>query len=288
MEDALTLAACLHEHPTVPEALSAYEAERKPVVESTQRAAQASLEWFEGIGGYTGQQTPQFAFNLLTRSRRVGYQNLRERDPDFVAGVDSWFGAEPGVPPMFQPFQLGRVPLRNRIVVPPLAAYTAIDGVPSAFEAAQFSAHALGGAALVLAGMTAVSARGRATPHCPGLWNDEQERAWRRIVEAARLLPGTRLGIQLTHAGRRASTARPGPDGIGRPLAPGRAAGRRWPPPRCPGTPTARARASSTGSKWTPSSGTSPPPPNAPRGPASTCWSSRWATDTCSPGSSPR
>ncbi|WP_280692147.1 FAD-dependent monooxygenase [Kitasatospora sp. GAS204B] len=221
MEDALTLAACLHEHPTVPEALSAYEAERKPVVESTQRAAQASLEWFEGIGGYTGQQTPQFAFNLLTRSRRVGYQNLRERDPDFVAGVDSWFGAEPGVPPMFQPFQLGRVPLRNRIVVPPLAAYTAIDGVPSAFEAAQFSAHALGGAALVLAGMTAVSARGRATPHCPGLWNDEQERAWRRIVEAARLLPGTRLGIQLTHAGRRASTARPGPDGIGRPLAPG-------------------------------------------------------------------
>ncbi len=67
---------------------AAYEAERRPMVESTQRAAQASLEWFEGIGRYVEQERPQFAFNLLTRSRRVTYENLRLRDPEFVAEVD--------------------------------------------------------------------------------------------------------------------------------------------------------------------------------------------------------
>ena len=66
-------------------ATSAYEAERRPIVESTQRAAQGSLEWFEGIGRYVDQQRLQFAFNLLTRSRRVTYDNLRLRDPEFVA-----------------------------------------------------------------------------------------------------------------------------------------------------------------------------------------------------------
>ena len=91
MEDALALAACLHEHPGVPAALAAYEAERRPVVASTQRAAQASLEWFENIGHYTDQDPPQFAFNIITRSRRVTYDNLRLRDPEFVAGLDGWF-----------------------------------------------------------------------------------------------------------------------------------------------------------------------------------------------------
>ncbi|MGF1429014.1 FAD-dependent monooxygenase [Kitasatospora sp. LaBMicrA B282] len=222
MEDALALAACLHEQPDVPGALAAYEAERRPVVESTQRAAQASLEWFESIAGYVGQGAEQFAFNLLTRSRRVTYDNLRERDPEFVAEVDAWFdrGADrgddrPATPPMFHPYRLGALTLHNRIVVPPLASYTAVDGVPGEFDAAQFTAHALGGAGLVLAGMTAVSPQGRATPDCPGLYTDGQEQAWRRIVTAARLIPGTRLGIQLTHAGRRAATGTPGPDGIG-------------------------------------------------------------------------
>src|SRR5207245_8737413 len=81
MEDALALAACLHENPTVETALHAYEAERRPVVESAQRAAQASLEWFENISQYTRQEPLQFAFNLPTRSRRVTYWNLKVRDP---------------------------------------------------------------------------------------------------------------------------------------------------------------------------------------------------------------
>src|SRR5207248_10164736 len=107
MEDALALAACLHEQGDVPAALAAYEAERRPVVASTQRAAQASLEWFENIGQYADQDPHQFAFNIVTRSRRVTYDNLRLRDPEFVADMDEWFAGGGEVrPPMFQPFRL--------------------------------------------------------------------------------------------------------------------------------------------------------------------------------------
>ncbi|MEV6007001.1 FAD-dependent monooxygenase [Streptomyces sp. NPDC051976] len=218
MEDALALAASLHEHPTVPGALAAYEAERRPAVESVQRAAQASLEWFETIGRYRGQGPDQFAFNLLTRSRRVTYDNLRARDAEFLDAVDTALGEGEIVPPMFRPIRLGGLTLRNRIVVPPLATYTAVDGVPDAFPRAQLTAQTLGGAGLVFAGMTAVSPEGRATTGCPGLWTDEQEAAWRTTVQAVRRLSGTPLGIQLTHAGRRGATTVPGPDGIGLPL----------------------------------------------------------------------
>ena len=93
MEDALALAACLHEEPTLAAALTTYETERKAVVLSTQRAAQASLEWFENLGQYVHQEPLQFAFNIMTRSRRVTYDNLRLRDPEFVARCDEWFAA---------------------------------------------------------------------------------------------------------------------------------------------------------------------------------------------------
>ncbi|MEU6883326.1 bifunctional salicylyl-CoA 5-hydroxylase/oxidoreductase [Streptomyces sp. NPDC046712] len=224
MEDALALAACLHENPDVPGALAAYESERKPVVESTQRAAQASLEWFENVGRYTGQEPHQFAFNLLTRSRRVTYDNLRVRDERFTAAVLARHEADPaaggtaGVPPMFRPFRLGGLRLRNRVVVPPLALYTAKDGVPGDFDLVHLGTQALGGAGLVLAGMTAVSADGRATPGCPGLYTDEQEAAWRRITDVVRGQSDTCLGIQLTHAGRRAATHTARPDGTSPPL----------------------------------------------------------------------
>ncbi|WTT34330.1 FAD-dependent monooxygenase [Kitasatospora sp. NBC_00085] len=246
LEDALALAAALHEQPVLEHALTAYETGRRPVVESAQRAAQASLEWFETVGRHTGQGAGQFAFNLLTRSRRVTYGNLRARDAAFVDSVDADFadadladttngnatnGNAPGgdatspggagVPPMFRPLRLGGLQLRNRIVVPPLATFTAVDGLPSGFDRAQLAAQALGGAGLVFTGMTAVSAQGRATERCPGLWSDAQEAAWRALVRSVRELGDTPLGIQLTHAGRRAASTVPGPDGIGHPLADG-------------------------------------------------------------------
>ncbi|MFG2772229.1 FAD-dependent monooxygenase [Streptomyces sp. NPDC048350] len=203
MEDALALAACLHEHPAdIPGALAAYEDERRPVVESTQRAAQASLEWFENIDRYTGQDPHQFAFNLLTRSRRVTYDNLRVRDEAFTTAVNT----TAPVPPMFRPFRVGGLHLRNRVVVPPTALATARDGVPGDFDLVHLSTQALGGAGLVVAGMTAVSADARPDRGCPGLWNDEQEAAWRRITGFVHGQSDTCLGIQLTHAGRRAAT----------------------------------------------------------------------------------
>ncbi|MFD7256541.1 FAD-dependent monooxygenase [Streptomyces sp. NPDC059874] len=215
MEDALALAACLHEHADVTSALAAYETERRPVVESTQRAAQASLEWFENIGRYTAQEPAQFAFNLLTRSRRVTYDNLRVRDEEFTTAVNS---SSP-VPPMFRPFRLGGLLLRNRVVVPPTALYTAREGVPGDFDLVHLSTQALGGSGLVLAGMTAVSAAGRATARCPGLYTDEQEAAWRHITDFVHGRPDTCLGIQLTHAGRRAAAHADGPPIAASPLA---------------------------------------------------------------------
>ncbi|MFD4865439.1 FAD-dependent monooxygenase [Streptomyces sp. NPDC058412] len=207
MEDALALAACLHEHPDVASALAAYESERRPVVESTQRAAQASLEWFENVGRYTAQEPPQFAFNLLTRSRRVTYDNLRVRDEEFTTAVN----ASAPVPPMFRPFRIGGLLLRNRVVVPPIALYTAREGVPGDFDLVHLSTQALGGSGLVFAGMTAVSAAGRATAGCPGLYTDEQEAAWRRITDFVHGQLDTCLGVQLTHAGRRAAAHADGP-----------------------------------------------------------------------------
>ncbi|MEU9863635.1 FAD-dependent monooxygenase [Streptomyces sp. NPDC047971] len=203
MEDALALAACLHEHPgDVAGALAAYEDERRPVVESTQRAAQASLEWFENIDRYTGQDPHQFAFNLLTRSRRVTYDNLRVRDEAFTTAVNV---TEP-VPPMFRPFRIGGLRLRNRVVVPPTALATSRDGVPGDFDLVHLSTQALGGAGLVIAGMTAVAADARPDPGCAGLWNDDHEAAWRRITGFVHGQSDTCLGVQLTHAGRRAAS----------------------------------------------------------------------------------
>src|SRR3954470_2814301 len=92
MEDAIALAWAVKENAgDVEAALAAYEAERKPIVASTQRAAQGSLEWFEGIERYMGQEPRIFAFNLLTRSRRITYTELKLRAPGFVAGVDAAF-----------------------------------------------------------------------------------------------------------------------------------------------------------------------------------------------------
>ena len=215
MEDALALAACLHEQPDLDAALGAYEEERRPVVLSTQRAAQASLEWFENLGMYTDQDPVQFAFNIMTRSRRVTYDNLRLRDPEFVAGVDAWYArdsaarghgaARPG-PPMFQPFRLRELELVNRVVVSPMDMYCAADGVPTDFHLVHLGGKALGGAGLVMTEMVCVSPTGRITPGCTGLYTDEQARQWRRITDFVHAQSAAAVGIQLGHSGRKGST----------------------------------------------------------------------------------
>ncbi len=207
MEDALALAACLHENASVDAALAAYEAERRPVVESAQRAAQASLEWFENISQYTRQEPLQFAFNLLTRSRRVTYWNLKVRDPEFVAEVDRWFnkGRAP-VPPMFAPIRLRELELANRVIVSPMDMYAADDGLIGDFHLVHLGSKALGGAALVMTEMVCVSPEGRITPRCAGMYRPEHEAAFTRLVDFVHGSSPAKIGIQLGHSGRKGST----------------------------------------------------------------------------------
>ncbi|MFF3686496.1 bifunctional salicylyl-CoA 5-hydroxylase/oxidoreductase [Streptomyces sp. NPDC002187] len=207
VEDALALAACIEEQPGLSAALAAYENERRPVVESTQRAAAASLRWFEELGTYVDQQPRQFAFNLLTRSRRVTHDNLRLRDAAFTGSVEKDFGCPPGTPPMFTPFRLRSLTLRNRVVVSPMDMYVADDGLPGDFHLVHLGARALGGAGLVMTEMVCVSPEGRITPGCTGLWTQEQGDAWRRVTDFVHLgAPGTAIGVQLGHSGRKGST----------------------------------------------------------------------------------
>ncbi|WP_019890137.1 bifunctional salicylyl-CoA 5-hydroxylase/oxidoreductase [Streptomyces purpureus] len=207
VEDALALAACIEEQPSLPEALAAYEAERRPVVASTQRAAEASLTWFEELDTYLDQPPRQFAFNLLTRSRRVTHDNLRLRDAHFADTVVRDFGCPPGTPPMFTPFRLRGMTLRNRVVVSPMDMYSAVDGVPGDFHLVHLGARALGGAGLVMTEMVCVSPEGRITPGCAGLYTAEQTAAWRRVTDFVHgRAPGTALGVQLGHSGRKGST----------------------------------------------------------------------------------
>ncbi|MCQ9132230.1 bifunctional salicylyl-CoA 5-hydroxylase/oxidoreductase [Streptomyces sp. IBSBF 2807] len=207
VEDALALAACLDEHPDPRTAATAYEAERRPVVASTQRAAAASLEWFENVSLHLDQPPRRFAFNLLTRSRRVTHDNLRLRDSRFTDAVEREFGCPPGTPPMFTPFRLRGLTLRNRVVVSPMDMYSAVDGVPGDFHLVHLGARALGGAGLVMTEMVCVSAQGRITPGCAGLYTGRQADAWRRITDFAHeQAPGAAVGVQLGHCGRKGAT----------------------------------------------------------------------------------
>ncbi len=207
MEDALALAACLHENPSVDAALSAYEVERRPVVESAQRAAQASLEWFENISQYTHQEPLQFAFNLLTRSRRVTYWNLKARDPEFVEKVERWFnkGGDP-TPPMFIPFRLRDLELANRVIVSPMDMYSADDGLIGDFHLVHLGSKALGGAALVMTEMVCVSREGRISPGCAGMYLPEHEAGFKRLVDFVHAQTPAKIGLQLGHSGRKGST----------------------------------------------------------------------------------
>ena len=243
MEDALALAACLHEQPSVDATLDAYETERRPVVLSTQRAAQASLEWFENIGQYVHQEPAQFAFNILNRSRRITHDNLRLRDAEFVDSLDRHFAeqevrrgnvaraavagtaersatAEPPCPPMFQPYRIGQLRLNNRVVVSPMDMYSAEDGIPGDFHLMHLGSKALGGAGLVMTEMVCVSARGRITPGCTGLYTREQEESWRRVVDFVHAHSSAKIGVQLGHSGRKGSTKLMW-EGIDRPLEEG-------------------------------------------------------------------
>jgi anthraniloyl-CoA monooxygenase len=194
MEDAISLAWALRAGD-----LDAYEAERRPIVESTQRAAQGSLEWFEGIGRYKGQEPRRFAFNLLTRSRRITSGELEMRDPALVESLAT-------TPPMFTPFRLRGLELANRVVVSPMDMYCSVDGAPGDFHLVHLGARGMGGAGLVMTEMICTSPNGRITPGCGGLYRDEHTAAWKRIVDFVHAHGRAKIGAQIGHSGRKGST----------------------------------------------------------------------------------
>lgn len=215
MEDAIALAARVGEGRPVDEVLAGYEEERRSEVASLQRAAKASLEWFEGADRYKEMEPEQFVFSMLTRSQRVTYDNLRLRDPDYMVSVDRWYAASghgapkgtgPEVPPMFHPFQLRDVVLPNRVVVSPMDQYTAVEGIPGDWHLVHLGSRAVGGAGLVMTEMTCVSPEGRISPADTGIWNDIQEGAWARIVDFVHTHTAARFGLQIGHSGRKGST----------------------------------------------------------------------------------
>ncbi|WP_409266752.1 bifunctional salicylyl-CoA 5-hydroxylase/oxidoreductase [Massilia sp. BHUDP2] len=232
LEDAIELARCLDD-PAVPmeQALGAYEEARRVEVLKLQSAARNSMEWFENVKRYTAMEAEQFAYSLLTRSQRLSHENLRLRDPAYVSGFERWFAdraaAQASVPapsgftpPMFTPYKVRGVLLKNRVIVSPMAQYSAVDGAVGDFHLAHLGARALGGAALVMAEMTCVSSDARITPGCPGLYTEEHTAAWKRIVDFVHANSDAKIGVQLGHAGAKGST-RPMWDGIDLPLEEG-------------------------------------------------------------------
>jgi anthraniloyl-CoA monooxygenase len=218
MEDAIALAAALRTEESIPAALASDEAGRRPPVESLQRAAQASLEWFESAERYHDTEPLQFAFNLLTRSLRITHENLRVRDPALVAQVDRWFANQaakqsgrpvtfdPSPPPLFTPYRLRDLVLPNRIVVSSMCQYRAEDGLPNDWHLVHLASRAIGGAGLVMTEMTDVSREGRISPGCAGMYLPAHVAGWQRIVDFVHRESEAKIGIQLSHAGRKGST----------------------------------------------------------------------------------
>lgn len=249
MEDALALArALVASGVDVDGALERYEEQRHLEVLKLQRAARTSERWFEVTERWLEQSPTRFAFNLLSRSKRITYDELETRDPELVRLVRRDFAAaeqcptERDLPPSFQPVRIRELELHNRIVVSPMCQYSAVEGTPGDWHLVHLGSRALGGAGLVIAEMTDVSAEGRITLGCTGLYREEHVRAWKRIVDFVHASTRARIGIQIAHAGRKGSCAhdwsmddrplRP-EEGAWETLAPSPipfAAG--WPPPR--------------------------------------------------------
>jgi anthraniloyl-CoA monooxygenase len=209
LEDGIALAQAIGANPDLRTALAAYEGVRSVEVLKIQNAARNSTEWFENVARYTAFEAPQFAYSLLTRSQRISHENLRLRDPAFVARMEAWF-AERGdarpPPPMLTPFTLRGVTLSNRVVVSPMAQYSCRDGTPDDYYLVHLGSRAHGGAGLVFTEMTCVSADARISPGCAGMYRPEHCDAWRRIVDYVHTRTAAKIGLQLGHAGPKGST----------------------------------------------------------------------------------
>ncbi len=232
MEDAIELANSIAASTTgdMHEILASYQETRAIEVLKIQNAARNAMEWFEETGRYTNMPPEQFNFSLLTRSQRISHDNLRIRDADYVATYDKWFAtkafADAGlelptnvenIPPMFTPFKVRDVVLKNRVVVSPMAQYSSVDGLADDYHLVHLGARAMGGAGMVFAEMTCVSADARITPGCPGLYKPEHTIGWKRIVDFVHSNSDAKIAVQIGHAGAKGATKLAW-DGIDKPV----------------------------------------------------------------------
>ena len=201
----------------IPAVLARYQALRHIDVLRLQNAAWNAMEWFEVCGERYCDQLPppQFMYSMLTRSQRISHENLRLRDAGWLGGYERWFAEQAGVavapgraapPPMFTPYTVRSVTLKNRVVVSPMAQYSCVDGLPADYHLMHLGARAMGGAGMVFAEMTCVSPDARITPGCPGLWNTQQRDGWKRIVDHVHTWSDAKIALQIGHAGAKGST----------------------------------------------------------------------------------
>ena len=213
LESAISLATNLVIEKNYKLAFEKYEDTRKLEVLRLQSAARNSVEWFEGVERYLNLDPIQLKYSLLTRSQRISHENLRERDPQWLNQAEKWFQSKAGVnsnekvrAPMFAPFKLRGLELKNRIVVSPMAQYKAVNGCPTDWHFVHYAERAKGGAGLIYVEMTCVSPEGRITPGCTGLYSEKHELAWKKIIDFIHLETEAKISCQIGHSGRKGST----------------------------------------------------------------------------------
>jgi anthraniloyl-CoA monooxygenase len=213
LESAISLANNLSIEKNHSSAFKKYEESRKLEVLRLQSAAKNSVEWFEDVERYLDLDPIQLKYSLLTRSQRISHENLRERDPEWLNQAEKWFQSRAGVKnnekvraPMFAPFKLRELELKNRIVVSPMAQYKAINGCPTDWHFVHYAERAKGGAGLIYVEMTCISPEGRITPGCTGLYSQEHEFSWKRIIDFIHVETEAKISCQIGHSGRKGST----------------------------------------------------------------------------------
>jgi anthraniloyl-CoA monooxygenase len=213
MESAIALANYVCSEPTLEKAFARYESERRLEVLRLQNSARNSTEWFENVERYLHLDPVQFSYSLLTRSQRISHENLRQRDPQWLADAEKWFderatGVKPKAvrAPMFVPLRVRGLELKNRVCVSPMAQYKAKDGTPNDWHFVHYAERAKGGAGMVFTEMTCVSPQGRISPGCTGMYSGEHERAWKRLVDFVHAETEAKIAIQLGHSGPKGST----------------------------------------------------------------------------------
>lgn len=217
LEDAISLAKHVSSNLPIKDALRAYQDERELEALRLQNAAINAMAWFENTPRYAEAfDIKQFNYSMLTRSERVSHENLRLRDKEWLEGMEKHLAKktlgknfDEAVPPMFLPFKVGNMTVENRVVVSPMSMYSANDGMPDDWHLVHYGALAKGGAGLVYTEMTDISPEARITPGCTGIWNDEQEEGWTRIVNFVHAHTNAKFAMQLGHAGAKGSTKAP-------------------------------------------------------------------------------